>query len=127
MVHMMFSPFSLSYGSRLLNLSFIALRYRSQFSHFKLRLVLWGIELIVKCIYKLMRIGRWSEPRLVFVCQLVEVIREADANETCGDDGLVFLGSIVDESQLGIPNLEPKIMFCNGVPLLSFELEYHAE
>ena len=31
-----------------------------------------------------MRIGRWSEPRFVFVCQLVEVIREANANETLG-------------------------------------------
>ena len=29
-----------------------------------------------------MRIGRWSESRFVFVCQLVDVIREADANET---------------------------------------------
>ena len=30
-----------------------------------------------------MRIGRWFEPRFVFVCQLVDVIREADGNETC--------------------------------------------
>ena len=35
-----------------------------------------------------MRIGRWSEPRFVFVCQLVEVTREADANETSGELGL---------------------------------------
>ena len=32
-----------------------------------------------------MRISRWPEPRFVFVCQLVEVIREADANETSGE------------------------------------------
>ena len=44
--------------------------------------------LIVRSISKLMRIGRWSEPRFVFVCQSVEVIREADANETSGGDGL---------------------------------------
>ena len=47
-----------------------------------------------------MRIGRWSEPRLVFVCQLVEVIREADANETSGKAGLALPSSLVDESQL---------------------------
>ena len=35
-----------------------------------------------------MRIGRWSKPRFIFVCQLVEVIREADANETSGEFGL---------------------------------------
>ena len=42
-----------------------------------------------------MRIGRWSEPRFVFVCQLVEVIRGADANETSGEDGLALPGSLV--------------------------------
>ena len=47
--------------------------------------------LIVWSICKLIRIGRWSEPsRFVFVCHLVEVIREVDANhnETSGEDGL---------------------------------------
>ena len=44
-----------------------------------------------------MRIGRRSEPR--FVCQLVEVIREADANETSGEDGLTLPGSLVGEPQ----------------------------
>ena len=42
-----------------------------------------------------MRIGRWSAPRFVFICQLVEVIREVDANETSEGDGLVLLGSLV--------------------------------
>ena len=47
-----------------------------------------------------MRIGRYAEPRFVF--QLVEVIREADANETSGKDGLVLPGSLVGESKLRI-------------------------
>ena len=51
--------------------------------------------LIVRSICKLMRIGRWSEPRFVFVCQLVEVIREAGANETSWEDGLVLPGSLL--------------------------------
>ena len=58
-----------------------------------------------------MRIDRWSEPRFVFVCQLVEVIREADANETSGKDGLALPGSLVGESKLRIPKLEPDIIF----------------
>ena len=72
-----------------------------------------------------MRIGRWSEPRFVFVCQLVEVIREADANETSGEDGLALTGSLVGESQLRIPKLDPDIIFSNRVHLVSVELAYH--
>ena len=74
-----------------------------------------------------MRISRWSDPRLVFVCQLVEVIRETDANETSGEDGLELPGSLVGESQLRIPKLEPDIIFTNRVPRISVELEYHTE
>ena len=32
-----------------------------------------------------MRIGRGFEPRFIFGCQLVEVIRDADANEPSGE------------------------------------------
>ena len=128
MVRKIFSPFWQFVGSRLLlRLSSISLRYRSQFAFFKLKLVRWGMGLIVRSISKLMRIGRWSEPRFVFVCQLVEVIREADANETSGEDGLALHGSLVGESQLIIPKLEPDIIFSNIVPLASVELEYYAE
>ena len=74
-----------------------------------------------------MRIGRWSEHRFVFVCQLVEMIREADANETYGEDGLALPGSLAGESQLRIPKLEPDIIFFNRVPLVFIELEYHPE
>ena len=66
--------------------------------------------LIVRPICKLMRIGRWSEPMFVFGCQLVEVMREADANETSGEDELALHGSLVGESQLRIPKLEPDII-----------------
>ena len=71
---------------------------------------------------KIMRIGRWSESRFVFVCQLVEVIENADANGTSGEDGLALIGSLVDESQLRIPTLEPDIMFSNRVLLVSTSL-----
>ena len=78
--------------------------------------------LIVRAIRKLMRIGRWSEPRFVFVCQLVEVIREADANETSGEDGLALPGSLVGESQLRKPRLEPDTILSTRVPLVSVEI-----
>ena len=78
-------------------------------------------------IYKLMSICRWSEPRFVFVCQLVEVIREADANETSEKLGLALPGNLFGESQLRIPKLETYPMLSNIVPLESVELEYHDE
>ena len=65
--------------------------------------------------------------RFVFVCQLVEVIREGVANETSGKDVLALLGSLVGESHLRIPNFDPDIMLSNMLPLISVELEYHAE
>ena len=74
-----------------------------------------------------MRIGRWSEPRFVFVCQLVEVIREADANDTSGEFGLALPSNLVGESQFRIPKFEPDTMLSNIVPLVSVELEYHDE
>ena len=89
--------------------------------------VCWGMGLILGSIYKLMRICRWSEPRFVFICQLIEVIREADANETSGEDELALHGSLVGESQLRIPKLEPDIILSHRVSLVSVEHEYHAE
>ena len=55
------------------------------------------------------------------------MIREADANETSGEDGLALPGSLVGESQLRIQKLKPYIIFSNRVPLVSIKLEYHAE
>ena len=74
-----------------------------------------------------MMICRWSEPRFVFVCQLVEVIREADANDTSGEDALALLGSLVGESELRIPKFEPEIMLSNMLPPVSVEHEFHDE
>ena len=74
-----------------------------------------------------MRISRWSEPRFVFVCKLVEVIREAIAHEISGEGVLSLLGSLVGEPQLRIPKFEPDIMVFNMLPLVSVQLEYHAK
>ena len=49
------------------------------------------------------------------------------ANGTSGEDGLSFPGSLVGESQLRIPKIETNTTFSNRVPLVSVELEYHAE
>ena len=74
-----------------------------------------------------MKIGRWSEPRFVFVCQLVEVIREAAAKETSGKLGLALPVILPGESQFITPKLEPDTMLSNIVPLVSVELVYHNE
>ena len=55
------------------------------------------------------------------------MIRETADNETSGEDGLALPVSLVGESQLRIPKLEPYIIFSNRVPHVSVELEYHAE
>ena len=74
-----------------------------------------------------MRIGRWSEPRFVFVCQLVEMIKEDNAKKTSGELGLALAGNLVGESRFRILKLEPDTMLSNIVPLISVELEYHDE
>ena len=128
MVRMNLSPFfAVCWKPSFAQFILISFQYRSQFALFKLKLVRWGMTLIVDLTCKLMRIGRWSEPRFVFVCQLVEVIREADSNETSGEDGLALSCSLVGESQLIILKSEPDIIFSIRLSLVSVELEYHAE
>ena len=56
-----------------------------------------GLEGVFIC--NLMRIGRWSELSVDSVCH--EVMRDAD--ETSGDLGSTFGGTLVGLSQLRIP------------------------
>ena len=49
-----------------------------------------------------MRIGRWSELSVDRVCQEHEVMREVDDNETSGEFGFVFGGTLLGLSQLSI-------------------------
>ena len=49
-----------------------------------------------------MRISRWSELSVDRVCQEHEVMREVDANETSGERGSAFGGTLVGLSQLSI-------------------------
>ena len=50
-----------------------------------------------------MRIGRWSELSVDRVFQEHEVMMEVDANETSGELGSAFGGSLMGLSQLSIP------------------------
>ena len=74
-----------------------------------------------------MMIGRWSELSVDRVCHGHEVMREVDANETSGELGSAFGGTLVGLFQLSIPKLDPfnesSILF----PLVSIDLEYHDE
>ena len=126
MTRKIFSPFlavgwKASFDQLVFNLSTVSVPV----CLFRLMLERCYIGLIVTFICKLMRIGRWSEPRFIFVCQLVEVIKEADANEISGELGMALPGNLVGESQLRIPKLEQDTMLSNIVPLESVELEYH--
>ena len=49
-----------------------------------------------------MRIGRWPELSVGRVCQEHDVMREVNANETCGALGSAFGGTLVGLSQLSI-------------------------
>ena len=89
---------AVSWTPFLLSLSSISLLYRSQFACFMLMLVRCCIGVIMTSICKLMRFGKCSEPRFVFFCQLVEVIREADANETSVELGFALPVNLVGES-----------------------------
>ena len=65
-----------------------------------------------------MRIGRWSELRVDKVCQEYEVTREDYANETSGELGSAFGGTLVGVSQLIIPLSEPLIESVILLPLV---------
>ena len=52
------------------------------------------------------RMGRWSEIMVVCVCHSDEVMREADANDTSGELGSEFPGSLVGESVCRTAKLE---------------------
>ena len=50
-----------------------------------------------------MRFGRWSKLSVDRVCQEHEVMREVDVNDTSGELGSAFGGTLMGLSQLSIP------------------------
>ena len=52
------------------------------------------------------RMGRWSELMVVCVCHSNDVMREADANDTSGQLGSAFPGSLLCESVFRTAKLE---------------------
>ena len=54
------------------------------------------------------------------------MLREADANETSGELGSAFAGTLVGLSQLRIPKSDPLIKSAIFLPLVSVDLEYRA-
>ena len=59
--------------------------------------------MVVVFICNLIRIGRSSELSVDLVCQEHKVMREVDANETSGELGSDFGGTLVGLSQFSIP------------------------
>ena len=68
------------------------------------------------------RMGRWPELMVVCVCHSDELMREADANDTSGELGSEFPGSLVGESVFRtettdrIRHLNASRIGCSGVP-----------
>ena len=69
----------------------------------------------------------WSELMVVCVCHSDEVMREADANDTSGELGLAFPGSLVGESVFRTAKLEMLIESASWLPLVSVVLECQSE
>ena len=57
-------------------------------------------------VCKPIMIGRWSELMVVCVCHSDEVMRETDANDTSGELGSAFSGSLAGESVFRTAKLE---------------------
>ena len=77
---------------------------------------LGGSEGVFIC--NLMSIGRWSELSIDSVCHEHEVMRDAYANETSGELGSEFGGTLVGLSQLRIPSVLHLMVYnhnCDGV------------
>ena len=79
-----------------------------------------GDEVAVVC--NPIRMGRWSELMVVYVCHSDEVMREADANDTSGELGSALPGSLVGESVYRTGNTDrirqliDSRLGCYGVP-----------
>ena len=71
--------------------------------------------------------GRWSEPSVVIVFQLVEVIKEEEANETSGELGVALLGSLVGVSQFRMPKSVLQIESAKFFPLVSVDVACQEE
>ena len=73
------------------------------------------------------RMGRWSELMVVCVCHSDEVMRQADANETSGELGSAFPGSLVGESAFRTAKLEMLTESASWVLLASVVPECQSE
>ena len=69
-------------------------------------------------VCNLIRMGRWSELMVVCVCHSDEVMRETDANDTSGELGSEFPGSLVGESVFWTAKLEMLIESASWLPLV---------
>ena len=65
------------------------------------------------------RMGRWSDLMVVYVCYSDDVMREDDANYTSPELGSAFPGSLVGESVFRPAKLEMLIESTSWLPLVS--------
>ena len=65
------------------------------------------------------KMDRWPELMVVCVCHSDEVMRVADANDTSGELGSAFPGSLVGESVFRTAKLEMFTQSASWLPLVS--------
>ena len=73
------------------------------------------------------RIGRWSELMVVCVCHSDQVMRDTDANDTSGELGSAFPGSIEGSSAFRTAKLEMLINSTSWLLLVSVVPECQSE
>ena len=76
-----------------------------------------GDEVAVVC--NPIRMGRWSELMVVCVCHSDEMMRVADANDTSGELGSAFPGSLVDKTVFRTAKVEMLTASASWFPLVS--------
>ena len=81
----------------------------------------------VTVVYTPIRISRWFELMVVYVCISGDVMREADANETSGELSSAFTASLEGESEFRKEKIEKLIETASWLHLVSVFSKYQSE
>ena len=109
-------------GLSLLNLFSVYSVKPGQSAFSKLMKVLFGALVVLMLVDSEMKIGRWSDPRLILVDQVQEGSIDDVAKEISGDDEQLLV-TLVGVSSFKIPKFEFWILSEMRLPLASSDAE----
>ena len=78
-------------------------------------------------VSKVITIGRWSDPRLVYTSHEAYGRIDMEAKDISGEDGGPLVGSLVGFSVFKVPRLDDPISSQNCLPRVSDSPECHRE